>query len=73
MMKGRCRNLQGMESIENSMDPRAKEKYEEEHEDSKRGRKARTTSHYIENHKTNSLQSSRGNESCDEEQCMEDL
>ena len=41
-----------MESIENSMDPRAKEKHEEEHEDSKRERKARTTSHYIKNHKT---------------------
>jgi hypothetical protein len=55
MMKGRSQNLQGMESIENSMDPRAKEKHEEEHEDSKRERKARTTSHYIENHKTTSL------------------
>ena len=52
MMKGRSWNLQGMESIENSMDLRAKEKHEEEHEDSKRERKARTTSHYIENHKT---------------------
>jgi hypothetical protein len=28
-----------MESIENSMNSRAKEKYEEEHEDSKRERK----------------------------------
>jgi hypothetical protein len=36
MMKGRSWNLQGMESIENSMDPRAKEKHEEEHEDSKK-------------------------------------
>jgi hypothetical protein len=35
--------------------PRAKEKYEEEHEDSKRGRKARTTSYYTENHKTTNL------------------
>jgi hypothetical protein len=51
MMKGRSWNSQGMESIENSMDPRAKEKHEE-HEDSKRERKSRTTSHYIENHKT---------------------
>jgi hypothetical protein len=35
MMKGRSWNLQGMESIENSMDPTAKEKHEEEHENSK--------------------------------------
>ena len=55
MMKGRSWNLQGMESIENYMDPRAKEKHKEEHEDSKIERKARTTSHYIENQKTNSL------------------
>jgi hypothetical protein len=55
MMKGKTWNLQGMESIENSMDLRAKEKYEEEHEDSKKERKARTTSHYTENHKTTSL------------------
>jgi hypothetical protein len=32
MMKERSWNLQGMESIENSMDLRAKEKHEEEHE-----------------------------------------
>jgi hypothetical protein len=44
-----------MESIENSMDPRAKKKHEEEHEDSKREIKSRTTNHYIKNHKTNSL------------------
>jgi hypothetical protein len=31
-MKGRSWNLQGMESIENYMDPRAKEKHKEEHE-----------------------------------------
>jgi hypothetical protein len=43
MMKGRSWNPQGMESIENSTDPRAKEK----HEDSKRERKARITNHYI--------------------------
>jgi hypothetical protein len=55
MMKERIWNLQGMESIENSMDPRAKEKHEEELEDSKRERKSRTTSHYTENHKTTSL------------------
>jgi hypothetical protein len=55
MMKGRSWNLQGMESIENSMDPRAKKKHEEEHEDSKKERKARTTSHYTKNHKTTSL------------------
>jgi hypothetical protein len=40
-----------MESIENSMDPRSKEKHEEEHEDSKKEREARTTSHCIENQK----------------------
>jgi hypothetical protein len=50
MMKGRSWNLQGMESIGDSMDPRAKEKHEEEHEDSKKERKARTMSYYIENH-----------------------
>jgi hypothetical protein len=33
MMKERSWNLQGMESIEKSMDSRAKEKHEEEHED----------------------------------------
>jgi hypothetical protein len=52
MMKGRSWNIQGMEYIEDSMDPRAKEKYEEEHEDSKKERKSRTISYYIENHKT---------------------
>jgi hypothetical protein len=36
-----------MESIRNSLEPRAKEKLEEEHEDSKKERKARTTSHCI--------------------------
>jgi hypothetical protein len=36
-----------MESTRNSMNPRTKEK----HEDSKKERKARTTSHYINNHK----------------------
>jgi hypothetical protein len=55
MMKERSWNLQGMESIEHSMDPRAKEKHEEEHEDSKIERKDRTTSHCIEIHKTTSL------------------
>jgi hypothetical protein len=55
MMKGRSLNLQGMEAIENSMDLRAKEKHKEEHQDSKRERKDRTTSHCIENHKTTSL------------------
>jgi hypothetical protein len=54
-MKGRSWNLQGMKSIENFMDPRAKEKHEEEHEDSKRERKARTTNYYTKNHKTTSL------------------
>ena len=33
------------------MDPRAKEKHEEEHEDSKKEREARTTSYYTENQK----------------------
>jgi hypothetical protein len=55
MMKGRSWNLQSMESIENSMDSRAKEKHEEEQEDSKKEREARTTSHCIENHKITSL------------------
>jgi hypothetical protein len=40
MMKGRSWNLQSMESIENSMDPRAKEKHKEEHEDSKERKKS---------------------------------
>jgi hypothetical protein len=44
-----------MESIRNSMDPRAKEKHEEEHKDSKKEREARTTIHCVENHKINSL------------------
>ena len=44
-----------MESIRNSMDPRAKEKSEEEHEDSKKERETRITSHYIKNHKITSL------------------
>ena len=35
-----------MESIEDSMDPRAKKKHEEEHEDSKKERKSITTSYY---------------------------
>ena len=47
MMKGRSWNIQGMQSIEYSMDPRAKEKHEEEHEDSNKERKSRTTSHCI--------------------------
>jgi hypothetical protein len=55
MMKERSWNLQDMESIEKSMDLRAKEKHEEEHEDSKREGKATTTRHCIENHKTTSL------------------
>jgi hypothetical protein len=55
MMKGKIWNLQGMESIENSMNPRAKEKHEEEHEDSKRETKARKTSYYTENHKNTIL------------------
>jgi hypothetical protein len=55
MMKERSWNIQGMESIENSMDTRAKENHEEEHEDSKRERKSITTRYYTENHKTTSL------------------
>jgi hypothetical protein len=45
----------GMESIEDYMDPKAKEEHEEEHENSKKERKARTINYYIENHKTTSL------------------
>jgi hypothetical protein len=37
------------------MDPRAKEKHQEEHEDSKKEREARTTSHCIKNQKITSL------------------
>jgi hypothetical protein len=44
-----------MESIRNSMDPRAKEKHEEGYEDSKKEREAGTTGHCIENHKITSL------------------
>ena len=58
------------------MDLRAKEKHEEEHEDSKKERGTRTTSHSIKNHNITSLiwkQSSRRTENHDEEQCMEDL
>jgi hypothetical protein len=44
-----------MESIRNSMDPRAKEKHEEEHDDSKKEREVITTNHCIENHKITSL------------------
>jgi hypothetical protein len=55
MMKGRSWNLQGMESIEDSMDPSAKEKHEEEHEDSKKEIKVITTSYYTENHKDHQL------------------
>jgi hypothetical protein len=36
-----------MESIRNSMGPRAREKHKEEHEDSKKERKTRTTRHCI--------------------------
>jgi hypothetical protein len=44
-----------MESIEDSMDPKAKDEHAEEHEDSKKERKTRTTSYYTENQKTTSL------------------
>jgi hypothetical protein len=43
----------GMESIEDSMDPKAKEEHEDE--DSKKERKSKTTNYYIENHNTTSL------------------
>jgi hypothetical protein len=36
-----------MESIRNSKDPKVKEKHEEEHKDSKKERRTRTTSHSI--------------------------
>jgi hypothetical protein len=44
-----------MESIRNSMDLRTKEKHEEEHEYSKKERKARTTRHNIKNKNITSL------------------
>jgi len=44
-----------MESIEDSMKPKAKEEHEEEHEDSKKEIKTRTTSYYTDNHKATSL------------------
>ena len=44
-----------MESIRKSMDPRAKEKHEEEYEDSKKERETRKTGHCIKNHKITSL------------------
>jgi hypothetical protein len=47
-MKERSWNLQGMESIENFMDARAKEKHEEEHEDSKREKNQNNQSLYQE-------------------------
>jgi hypothetical protein len=55
MMKGRSWNFQGMESIEESMNPRDEVKHEEEHEDSKKEGKSRTTSYYTKNEKTTSL------------------
>jgi hypothetical protein len=44
-----------MESIRNSMDPKVKEKHEEEHKDSKKERGTRTTSDFIKNQKITSL------------------
>jgi hypothetical protein len=44
-----------MESIRNSMDPRAKEKHQEENEDPKKERETRTTNHCIKNHKITNL------------------
>ena len=44
-----------MEYIRNSMDPRTKETHQEEREDSKKEREARTTSHCIKNHKITNL------------------
>ena len=46
--------MESSRHIEDLMDPRAKERHEEEHGDSKKERKARTTSHCIENHKITS-------------------
>jgi hypothetical protein len=42
--------LESSGHIEDPMDPRDKQRYEEEHEDSKKEIKARTTNYYIENH-----------------------
>jgi hypothetical protein len=44
-----------MEAIRNSMDPRAREKHQEEHEDSKKERESITTSHCIKNHNITTL------------------
>jgi hypothetical protein len=44
-----------METIRNSIDPRAREKHEEEHEDSKKEIKVITTSHNIKNQKITNL------------------
>jgi hypothetical protein len=61
------------------MDPRAKERHEEEHEDSKKERKARTTSYYTENPRLSTWfepttkQSSKRNGSYDKEQCIENV
>ena len=77
MMKGRSWNIQGMESIEDSMDPRAKEKHEEEHEDSKRERKIqnkqllyRKSQRLPAWFELTKKQMSRRNGSYDKEQCM---
>jgi hypothetical protein len=79
-MKGRSWNLQGMESIQDSMDPRAKEKHEEEHEDSKKERKIQKNQLlYRESQRLpawfelTKKQSRRRNESYHKEQCEKDL
>jgi hypothetical protein len=44
-----------MVSIRNSMDPKTKETHQEEHEDSKKERESKTTSHCTKNYKITSL------------------
>jgi hypothetical protein len=80
MMKGRSWNIQSMESIEDSMDPRNKEKHEEEHEDSKKERKVHKNQLlYRESQRLpawfelTEKQLSRRNGIYDKEQCEKDL
>jgi hypothetical protein len=44
------KKLESSGNIEDPMDPRDKEIHEEEHEDSKKEIKTRTTNYYTENH-----------------------
>jgi hypothetical protein len=66
-----------MESTRNSMDPKVKEKHEEEHKDSKKEKEEPEelviTSIITRLPSLIWKQSRRRTESCDEEQCMEDL